>query len=531
MKRGRLSVVTLADIVAASEEVRETRSRLKKIARFADILGKLSPAELPSAVGFLCGELRQKRLGVGPRSLRSVMAEPAPESAAISVLELDALFQALENLSGKGVVSERERLLQALFLRLTSREREFVGRLMLGELRQGALESIVLEAVARAANVPAEAVRKAMLFAGNAPLVALCALQGGEALLASFSIELFRPLRPMLAQSAKSASEAFARCAPCAFERKLDGARIQLHRAFDRVEIYSRYGNELSAALPEIVELGRSFSAQTLVLDGEVLALRADGRPEPFQVSMQRVGRKLGVESARADLPVRAFFFDCLYLDGQVLVERPNRDRFEALCTAVPAAARVERIEVNSADEGERALRDALASGQEGVVVKSLSSGYEAGRRGAGWVKVKPAPTLDLVILAAEWGSGRRQGFLSNLHLGARDPDTGAFVMLGKTFKGLTDAMLAWQTQKLQELAIEQGPWVVRVRPELVVEIAFDGLQKSSTYPGGLALRFARVKRYREDKPASDADSIAFVRELYARSLGKADSDPDPNVT
>jgi DNA ligase-1 len=356
-----------------------------------------------------------------------------------------------------------------------------------------------------------------MLFAGNAADVAVSAFRGGEDELSSFTIQLFRPLRPMLAQSAKNAAEAFERTAPAVVEYKLDGARIQLHREGERVAIYSRYGNELSQALPEIIELGRSFSAHSLVLDGEVIALRADGRPQPFQVTMQRVGRKLDVARARADLPLRAFFFDCLYLDGQVLVSEPNGSRWQALCAAVPPEARVTRVAVAEASKAEAALECALASGNEGVVVKALASSYDAGRRGAGWIKVKPAPTLDLVVLAAEWGSGRRKGLLSNLHLGARDPETGEFVMLGKTFKGLTDATLEWQTQKLQELASERNDWLVKVRPELVVEIAFDGLQKSATYPGGLALRFARVKRYRADKPASDADTIQFVRELFER--------------
>jgi DNA ligase-1 len=514
-------MVNVSDIVAASQDVAATRSRTKKIARFAAVLRTLSLEELPAAIGFLCGELRQGRLGLGHRTLRDVKAEPVPAASTVSVIELDDVFQALEGLSGKGVTSERDRRLQALFARLTAEERDFVVRLVLGELRQGALESIVLDAVAQATSIAPELIRKAMLFAGNAAEVALAAFRGGAAELATFSIELFRPLRPMLAQSAKDATEAFERTAPCAFEHKLDGARVQLHRQGERVAIFSRYGNELTAALPEIVDLARTFAAKELVLDGEVIALRPDGRPQPFQVTMQRVGRKLGVEAARADLPLRAFFFDCMQLDGRVLVELPNSQRWQALCSVVPASSRFTRIEPSTAAEGQAVLEAALASGHEGVVVKSLASTYEAGRRGAGWVKVKPAPTLDLVVLAAEWGSGRRSGLLSNLHLGARDSDSGRFVMLGKTFKGLTDATLAWQTQRLQELATERSDWVVRVRPELVVEIAFDGLQKSATYPGGLALRFARVKRYREDKPASEADSIGFVRELYERSLGQ----------
>jgi len=510
-------MLMLTDIVTASREVAATRSRLKKIAHLAGILRQLESAELPAAVGFLCGELRQGRLGLGPRTLSRLRTEPEPPAPAVTVLELDAVFQALEDLSGKGVASEREQLLAALFARLTAEEREFTVRLILGELRQGALESIVLDALAEAAQVSSESVRRAMLFAGNAAEVAASAFRGGEAELSAFTVQLFRPLRPMLAQSAKDAAAAFAQTAPAAAEYKLDGARIQLHRDGDRVAIYSRYGNDLSDALPEIVELGRGFAASSLVLDGEVIALRADGRPQPFQVTMQRVGRKLEVAAARADLPLRAFFFDCLYANGQVLVEQSNSSRWQALCAAVPDEARVTRVEVATGEDTEAVLRGALASGNEGIVVKALASSYDAGRRGAGWVKVKPAPTLDLVVLAAEWGSGRRKGWLSNLHLGARDPETGGFVMLGKTFKGLTDAMLAWQTEKFQALATERSDWVVKVRPEVVVEIAFDGLQKSSTYPGGLALRFARVKRYREDKPASDADTIQFVRELSER--------------
>ena len=510
-------MLMLTEIVTASREVAATRSRLKKIARFAEVLRRLEAGELPAAVGFLCGELRQGRLGLGPRALQSVRAEPEPDRPRVTVLELDAVFQALEDLSGKGVASEREQLLSALFARLSAEEREFVIRLILGELRQGALESIVLDALALAAQVSSESIRKAMLFAGNAADVAVSAFRGGEGELSAFTIQLFRPLRPMLAQSAKDAAEAFARTAPAAVEYKLDGARIQLHKEAGRVAIFSRYGNELSEALPELVELGRSLRARSLVLDGEAIALTADGRPQPFQVTMQRVGRKLGVDAARANLPLRAFFFDCLYADGQVLVERANGERWQALESAVPAQARVTRLEVTSAEQAQAALQSALASGNEGVVVKSITSSYEAGRRGAGWVKVKPAPTLDLVVLAAEWGSGRRKGWLSNLHLGARDPENGGFVMLGKTFKGLTDATLAWQTKRFQELATERSDWVVKVRPEVVVEIAFDGLQKSSIYPGGLALRFARVKRYREDKPASDADTIQFVRELSER--------------
>jgi DNA ligase-1 len=409
-----------------------------------------------------------------------------------------------------------------LFARLSAAERDFVARLMVGELRQGALEAVVLEALAEATAISPDLLRRAMLFTGDSTEVAVRALGGGAAALSDLSIELFRPLRPMLAQTAKDVGDAFERLAPCVFEQKLDGARIQVHRDGDKVRVYSRHGNDLTEALPEVVAIALALPARSVVLDGEAIALRPDGRPQPFQVTMRRFGRKLEVAELGRTLPLSAFFFDCLYLNGQVLVERSNAERWTLLESVVPQSARIVRLPVASLAEGESVMRASLESGHEGVVAKSLASPYEAGRRGAGWLKLKPAPTLDLVILAAEWGNGRRQGWLSNLHLGARDPQTGGFVMLGKTFKGLTDEMLAFQTLRLQELAVSQNSYVVHVRPELVVEIAFDGLQESPVYPGGLALRFARVRRYREDKSASEADSIDFVRSLYERSLGRS---------
>ncbi len=519
---------SLAEIVAASADVAQTRSRKQKAARIARVLAALEPAEVRPAVGFLCGQLRQGKLGLGYATLRKLEQAPVNPSASVSVLELDETFQRLAQLSGKGSGVRRDQLLRELFGRLSEAERHFVVRLVLGELRQGALEALVVEALGQATQVPLAALRRAMLFAGDATEVAVRALSGGEPALTELSVQLFRPLRPMLAQTAEGVADAIARTAPCAFEQKLDGARIQVHRSGDRVAVYSRHGNELTAALPEVVTLVRSFEAQSLVLDGEAIALRPDGRPHPFQVTMRRFGRKLEVGEHHRTLPLSAFFFDCLYLDGEVLVEQTNEQRWAKLGQVVPEAARVRRSVVTSEAEGEAVMSAVLQSGHEGVVVKSLSSSYEAGRRGAGWLKLKPAPTLDLVVLAAEWGGGRRQGWLSNLHLGARDPETGKFVMLGKTFKGLTDETLAWQTQKLQELATERTDYVVFVRPELVVEIAFDGLQQSPIYPGGLALRFARVRRYREDKPADQADTIGLVRSLYERSLGERAPSAEP---
>jgi DNA ligase 1 len=512
----------LADVARTSSAVAATRSRKQKVELLSALLRTLEPLELRPAVGFLCGELRQGKLGIGYATLRKMLALPQSPSSRVSVIELDEIFQRLLELSGKGSAGRRDQLLQGLFERLDDGERDFLARLLVGELRQGALEAIVVDAVGATTGISVQALRRAMLFLGDATELAVLAIAGGESALAKLSIELFRPLRPMLAQTAKDVADAILRCAPCAFEQKLDGARIQVHMSTERVAIYSRHGNELTDNLPEMVALVRGFQARSLVLDGEAIALQPDGRPHPFQVTMRRFGRKLEVAELGRSLPLSAFFFDCLYLDGEVLVERTNEERWQALCRAVPESARILRQLVSDANQGEAVMAAALRRGHEGVVVKSLSSSYEAGRRGAGWLKLKPAPTLDLVVLAVEWGSGRRKGWLSNLHLGARDPVGGGFVMLGKTFKGLTDETLAWQTQKLLQLATEQGDYVVRVRPELVVEIAFDGLQQSSQYPGGMALRFARVRRYREDKPASEADTIDFVRSLYERSLGRA---------
>lgn len=521
-------MLKLAEVVATSRDVAATRSRKQKTERLALLLRQLEAHEVRAAVGFLCGELRQGKLGVGYRLLQRQEGPVAATEPSVTVTELDATFQTLAELSGKGSSKRRDELLQELFRRLSPDERDFVVRLMLGELRQGALEALVVEALGQTTNISPALLRRAMLFAGDATEVAARALGGGEAALAELTVELFRPLRPMLAQTAEDVADAVGRLAPCAFEQKLDGARIQVHRSGERVAIYSRHGNELTDSLPEVVALARSFDAQTLVLDGEAIALGAGGRPQPFQVTMRRFGRKLGIDELADSLPLSAFFFDCLYLNGEVLVEKSNAERWAALCNAVPATARVVRGYVENAGDvaaGEALMRTSLESGHEGVVVKSLASSYEAGRRGAGWLKLKPAPTLDLVVLAAEWGSGRRKGWLSNLHLGARDPETGGFVMLGKTFKGLTDETLAWQTQKLRELATSENDWVVHVRPELVVEIAFDGLQQSPVYPGGLALRFARVRRYRDDKSASEADTIGFVRSFYERTLGREPDD------
>jgi DNA ligase-1 len=369
-------------------------------------------------------------------------------------------------------------------------------------------------------RVPAEAVRRAAMLQGSLPQVAMVAAEQGRAGLDALGLELFRPILPMLAQPTADVDEALELLGEANLEHKLDGARVQVHKQGDRVEVYSRLLNRVTPAVPEIVELVQALPARALVLDGEALALRPDGGPQPFQVTMRRFGRKLDVERLRAELPLQVRFFDCLRVDAQTLLDQATSERLLALDAAVPPAHRVPRRRVSSRDEAEAFFDEALAHGHEGLMLKALDAPYQAGRRGKGWLKLKPAHTLDLVVLAVEPGSGRREGFLSNLHLGARDPRTGSFVMLGKTFKGLTDAMLAWQTEKLGALAIGREGYVVHVRPELVVEIAFSDVQQSPQYPGGLALRFARVKAYREDKRASEADTIDRVREIHAAQGG-----------
>jgi len=504
----------LADLVATSRRVAETRSRSEKTGALSHLLRRLSPEEIDIAVAFLSGHLRQGRIGLGGAAVRSAMPGSAAEEPFLTLGEVDAAFSRIASVSGAGSTSERGRLLSALLARATRDEQDFLVRLIYGELRQGALAGLMAEALAAAAEVPADEVRRALMLAGELPAVALAVLTEGRPGLDRFRLQLFRPLQPMLAQPAGDVSEALGRLGEAAFELKLDGARIQVHKAGDDVRVYSRRGNEVTQAVPELVESVQVLPARQLLLDGEVIALRPDGAPHPFQVTMRRFGRKLDVPRLRGEIPLTPFFFDLLHLDGQDLIDRPAGERFAALGEAVPERA-VPRIVTADPEEADAFFEDALARGHEGIMAKAVDAPYEAGRRGFSWLKVKPAHTLDLVILAAEWGHGRRKGWLSNLHLGARDPDNGGFVMLGKTFKGLTDERLAWQTKKLQEIALGTDGWTVHVRPELVAEIAFSDVQESPQYPGGMALRFARVKRYRDDKTAGEADTIETVRKIF----------------
>jgi DNA ligase 1 len=507
--------VLLDEVAVTSAAVAASSARLAKVERLAACLRRLEPGEVHPAVAFLSGELRQRQIGVGWAAVRD-----APDPAAaptLTVAEVDAAFERIGRLAGPGSQAERRRLVGELFGRATAAEQRFLVGLLSGELRQGALEGVMVEAIAKAAGVAGAEVRRALMLCGALGPVAEAALARGVPGLREFHLQVGRPLQPMLASTAPSIEAAIERVGEAAVEWKLDGVRVQLHRDGDEVRVFTRTLDDVTARVPEVVEIAMALPVRSAVLDGELIALRPDGRPQPFQVTAGRLGSRLEVERQRLAVPLTLYLFDVLHVDGQDLIDRAGAERHALLAAMTPEALRVPRTVTGDPPAAAGFLGDALARGHEGVLVKSLAAPYEAGRRGAGWLKVKPVHTLDLVVLAVEWGHGRRKGWLSNLHLGARDPETGGFVMLGKTFKGLTDKLLAWQTERLLELAV--GPtdqWVVRVRPELVVEVAFDGVQASPRYPGGVALRFARVVRYRPDKRAIDADSIGAVQAIHA---------------
>jgi len=593
--------VLLRELVQTSEAVAATSGRTAKITAIAGLLRRAGPGEVPVVVAFLSGELRQRQIGVGYASLGELLrlepsgqppagpwARVAPDQAAaagapvtgdplaeaapggagsggavtgtgpLTIAETDAVFEAVGQVGGAGAQAERRRLLAGVFGRASQTEREFLVRLLAGELHQGALEGVMTEAVARAAGVPVAEVRRAHLLAGSLPLVAQAALtaawatapatapatepatdpdrapatepepDSGAALAAlrSFGLKVGRPLRPMLASSAATVADAFARLSPAVVEWKIDGIRIQVHRSGTDVAVFTRTLDDITIRVPEITEAVLALDVQAAVFDGEAVALAPDGRPRPFQVTASRTSSHMDVVRQRADTPLTPFFFDLLHLDGTDLIDEPAHVRQARLAAVMPAHMLVPRLVTEDAGAAGAFFAGAVERGHEGVVVKSPDAKYAAGRRGSEWIKVKPRHTLDLVILAAEWGHGRRRGWLSNLHLGARDPATGGLVMLGKTFKGLTDEMLTWQTKRLLELADPPGSGpagdlknaygVQRVRPELVVEIAFDGVQGSPRYPGGVALRFARVLRHRPDKPAAEADTIDAVLALWS---------------
>ncbi|WIM88111.1 ATP-dependent DNA ligase [Candidatus Mycobacterium wuenschmannii] len=508
----------LIDVATASTEVGGSASRKAKTARIAELLAQATsePALAAIVVAWLSGELPQRQIGVGWAALRSI--PPPTASASLTVDGVDAALSAIGAVSGKGSQARRAELLAQLFSAATEVEQTFLRRLLTGELRQGALIGVMADAVAAAAGVPAAAVRRAAMLGGALPAVAAAGLSGGIAALDEFTLRVGRPVGPMLAQTAAGVSEALEKLGgKGVFEAKLDGARVQIHRCGGEVTVYTRSLDDVTARLPEVVEATLALPVRDLIADGEAIALRPDGRPYPFQVTGSRFGRSVDVAAARTAQPLSVFFFDILHRDGDDLLDAPTSERAAALDAIVPRQNRVDRLVTSDPVAAEEFLRATLAAGHEGVMAKSLTAPYEAGRRGAGWLKVKPVHTLDLVVLAVEWGSGRRQGKLSNIHLGARDPASGDLVMVGKTFKGMTDAMLEWQTARFSELAVDgTDGYVVPVRPEQVVEIALDGVQKSTRYPGGLALRFARVLRYRDDKGPAEADTIDTVRDMYA---------------
>ncbi|MCA2216773.1 ATP-dependent DNA ligase [Jidongwangia harbinensis] len=501
------------DVAATSAAVTATSGRKAKIELLADALRRLDPDELAAGSAYLAGELRQRQTGVGYASLRDL---PAPAAdATLTVGAVDAAIAEIAVVAGTGSQARRRQLLGALFGAATADEQRLLVALFGGELRQGAQAGLLADAIARAAEVPVTAVRRALLLSGDLKHVAVTALTRGAAALAEISLRVGTPLTPMLAQSATDVSAALlATGTPATVDVKLDGIRIQVHRSDDDVAVFTRSLDDITTRVPEVVAAVRALPVRDIVLDGEAMALDDRGRPRPFQETSSRAMTRGGGTAPSAGPALTPYFFDLLHLDGTDLLDEPGRVRWAALADALPAALLVGRRTVTSEEEGAAAFAEALAAGQEGVMIKAPEAPYDVGRRGSAWVKVKPRHTLDLVVLAVEWGHGRRRGWLSNLHLGARDPRTGGFVMLGKTFKGLTDELLRWQTERFKELAVDDNGWVVTVRPEQVVEIAFDGVQTSPRYPGGVALRFARVLRYRDDKPAAEADTIDMVKAI-----------------
>jgi DNA ligase-1 len=503
--------VLFSEVAETSRRLAETSKRGEKSALLAALLGRAAPDEVPVVVGFLTGAPRQGRIGVGWRTLQRVATDAAREPT-LDVLDVDRAISRLAAMSGVGVNAARQALLVDVFGRATEAEQQMLWRILGGELRQGALDGVMVDAVARAAGVPVTAVRRAHMMSGDLGLTARAALAGGAGALSDVGLVPGHAVQPMLAAPAADVASAIAASGLSSVEWKLDGARIQAHRRDGAVRLFTRNLNDVTERLGAVVALVEELPGGDVVLDGEVLGVDDEGTPRRFQDTIGDFAAQTGGHGRGSGL--QAFFFDVLHAGGTSVVDEPLAVRRDVLTTVVPELARLPSIVTADAAEASAFLDRAVAAGHEGVMVKALDAPYDAGRRGGAWRKVKPVHTLDLVVLAAEWGHGRRTGWLSNLHLGARGDD-GAFVMVGKTFKGLTDELLTWQTAKLQELAVgtEDG-WVVHVRPELVVEIALDGVQASTRYPGGVALRFARVRRYREDKPAAEADHITTVQAM-----------------
>lgn len=507
----------LSDIVKTSLRVADTRSRLEKIDILSSCLKQMRDEDIEIGVSFLIGRIRQGRIGVGFAMLREVYPRQYCERPSLTLMEVDRSFSEIADVKGTGSVGEKISILKKLFTHATREEQDFLVRLILGELRQGALEGIMIEALAVASGVSSTHIRKAVMLAGDIVPVACAVLKEGISGLGRFSLRLFVPVKPMLAETAEDVVDALEQMGRAAFEYKVDGVRIQIHKMGKDVRIFTRRMNDITHQVPEIVEIAQGLQANSVILDGEALAIGKDGFPLPFQVTMRRFGRRLDVAEMQKELPLTPFFFDCLHLNGEDLIDKSAGERFSTLKVILSEELCIPRLITEDPEEADRFLDSALSKGHEGLMAKAIDSAYEAGNRGRNWLKIKPAHILDMVVLAAEWGHGRRKGFLSNLHLGVRDPSSGKFIMIGKTFKGMTDEMLAWQTQKFLEIETDRDAHTVYVRPELVVEVAFNEIQVSPHYPGGVALRFARVKRYRPDKRAEEVDTIDTVRSLVKK--------------
>ncbi|MFI9267517.1 ATP-dependent DNA ligase [Streptomyces werraensis] len=501
----------LSRLAQVSQEVAATSARSRKTALLAELFREAGPDDVPVVIPYLAGRLPQGRIGVGWK----VLSSPVPPAAepSLTVHEVDALLTRLAKVSGPGSQAERARLVGELLGASTEAEQRFLRGLLTGEVRQGALDAVAVEGLAQATGAASAGVRRAVMLAGSLQPVAGALLADGPEALERFRLTVGRPVQPMLAHSASSVAEAVDKLGVCAVEEKLDGIRVQVHRDGDTVRVHTRTLDDITDRLPEVTRAARELEVRRFILDGEVISFDDAGRPRSFQETAGRVGSRVDVATAARETPVSPVFFDALSVDGRDLLDLPFAERHAELARLVPEPMRVRRTLVDGPGDleaAERFLAETLERGHEGVVVKGLQAPYSAGRRGASWLKVKPVHTLDLVVLAAEWGHGRRTGKLSNLHLGARTPD-GGFAMLGKTFKGMTDAVLEWQTRRLREIAVDESGYTVTVRPELVVEIAYDGLQRSSRYPAGVTLRFARVIRYREDKRPEEADTVETV--------------------
>jgi DNA ligase-1 len=503
--------------------LRKTRSRKKKTALLASLLTECAAREVPLTVSYLTGRLPQGKIGVGYAAIEKAIAdELGVGRSVVPLVEVDETFRSISEEAGAGSGARRSALLRKLFASVSEQERRFLKSLIVGELRQGASEGLMCEAIAEAAGVEVEQVRRAFMLSGDLAHVAVVAFERGSEGLDAFRAEPLVPLRPMLAQPRDDVQSAIDLLGEALFETKLDGARVQAHKKGDEIRVYSRALNDVTQSLPEVVEAVRRLPASSVILDGEAIALRQDGKPYPFQSTMRRFGRRKNVESEREAMPLSVYFFDMLYENERSLIDLPLERRRERLKALVPAALLPAHSVTDDPETAEAFWAMTLEQGHEGLMAKSLSAPYEAGSRGSHWLKVKPAHTLDLVVIAAEWGSGRRESWLSNLHLAAYDPRSDGFAMLGKTFKGLTDEMLEWQTRELLAREIHRDDHVVHVRPELVVEIAFNEVQTSPRYPNGLALRFARVKRYRPDKQPKEADQLDTVRRIHDRSAGSS---------